>query len=80
MFDGVCNFLHFIGDVKGFEKEIHFASLDLGDVEDVVDQAMKVFACCVNFVEIGYEVLVLCFFLKHFAVSDDGVEWGSQFV
>ena len=63
------------------EEERHLARFDLGEVEDVVDEAQQVLARGVYFLQVGNEGLlagVFELFLQHFAVADDGVERRAQ--
>ena len=44
-----------VGDVERLEEEVHLAGLDLGEVEDVVDQAEQVLAGAADLLEVGDE-------------------------
>ena len=61
----------------------HPAGFDLGEVENVVDQAEQVLARTLDLLEIGNDRFLSEIghvFLKNFAVADDGVERRAQLV
>jgi hypothetical protein len=66
---------------RGFQIELHPPGLDLGEVEDVVDQREQVAARAEHAVE-GLDVLPqgLRIFPQHLGDADDGVERGAQLV
>ena len=71
------------GDIDALDQHIHLAGLDLGEIEDVVDEAEEVLAGGANSAEVGDNPILLEFrgFLdQHFAVADDGIERRAQFV
>ena len=70
-------------EVERLQKQFHFARLDFGDVEDVVDEREQMLARAVDFFQVGdgVRVAAVCrLFLEHFAVADDGVERRAQLV
>ena len=70
-------------NVDLLDEYFHLAGLDLGKVEDVIDQPQQMTAGTLDFLEVGDEVLLAAVgrvFLKDLAVADDGVERGAQFV
>ncbi len=46
-------------DVEGLEVELHLAGLDLGQVQDAVDQAEQVLAGRADLVQVGHEAVDL---------------------
>ena len=64
-----------------FQLQLHAASLDLGEIEDVVDQREQMPAGAEHPVE-RLEVLLCCFGIlpQHLAHADDGVERRAQLV
>ena len=69
--------------LEGLDQDLHLAGLDLGEVEDVVDQAEEVPAGDADLGEVGDEALLAelrGFLDEHFAVADDGVERRAQLV
>jgi len=70
-----------VRDAELLEIELHLAGLDLGQVQDVVDQPQQVLAGAVDLLEVGDEFFlaeVLGLLLEHLAVADDRVERGPQ--
>ncbi len=61
----------------------HPSGLDLGEVQNIIDQGQQVFSRSLNFLQI-LDVLdfphFLRFFLQHFAIANDCVERSAQFV
>ena len=81
--DGVDHVLDHGRHVDGFQEKVHFAGLDLRDVEHVVDQAEQMLARAVDLLQVGDKMRlaqVLRVLLQHFAVTDDGVEGRAQLV
>ena len=71
------------GHVEALEVQLHLAGLDLGEVEDVVDELEQMLAGRVDLLEIVRELLgaeVGRILLEHLAVADDGVERRAQLV
>ena len=71
------------GHVEGLEVQLHLAGLDLGEIEDGVDQPQQVLAGRVDLLEVVGELLgpeVGGVLLEHLAVADDGVERRAQLV
>src|ERR1700674_1772974 len=71
-------------DPELFVDQVHAARLDLGQVEDVVDEGQQVLAAVIDVVQ-----TVMALFLgdlsgevvpKQLRESEDGVEWRAQFV
>ena len=59
----------------------HLSGLNLGNIQDRIDQRQQVMTGGMNLAKIGNVVLVPIFFrllLQHFAVADNGVEWRPQ--
>src|SRR5215467_2467527 len=72
-------FLH----VNVLEVDLHPARLNLGNVENGVDQLQKMLAGRANLFQIGNEggmTEVSGVLLKHFAVADDGIQGCAQLV
>ena len=68
-------------DVEVLDQHVHLAGLDLGQIEDVVDQAQEVLAGAIDLLEIGQEGVlteILGLLVQHLAVADDGVERRPQ--
>jgi hypothetical protein len=75
--------LHHLPDIERLQEEVHSAGLDLGEVEDVVDQPEQVLAGRVDPLEVRQGRLVasvLGLFLEHLRVADDRVERRPQFM
>ena len=71
------------GHVERLQEQLHLAGLDLGEVEDVVDQAQQVPPGRVDLLEVGHEAglaQVFQLLLEHLGVADDGVERRAQLV
>ncbi|MNS49993.1 hypothetical protein D3C72_826290 [compost metagenome] len=65
------------------DEQLHLAGLDLGEVEDVVDQGQEVPPGALDLLEIGdaaRQAVVLGLFLEHLGVADDGVQGRAQLV
>ncbi len=70
-------------DFKGLQAEGHFSCFDLGEIENVVNQRQQMLACGMNLLQIGEKgslVACLSLFEQHFAIADDGVQGGPQFM
>ena len=71
------------GDLERLQEQVHPAGLDLGEVQDVVDQPQQVLAGRVDPLEVRQEgvcVEVLGLLLEHLGVADDGVQRRPQLV
>ncbi len=72
-----------IGQIDGFDVEVHLARLDLGDVEDIVDHGEKVLAGRADLLQVGdilAPLLKLGVFQQDFRIAEHGIERRSQFV
>ena len=47
-----------VGDVERLEEQLHLAGLDLGEVEDVVDERQQVLAGRVDLLQVGDELVL----------------------
>ena len=78
-----CDVLDQLADLERLQEQVHPAGLDLGEVQDVVDQPEQVLAGRVDLLEIRDERLlaeVLGLLLEHLGVADDGVQRRPQLV
>ena len=81
--DGGPDLVDEVADLEALEEQLHFARLDLGEVEDVVDEGQEVLARAVDLPEVGDEVRlpqVLGLLPQQLAVADDRVEGRAQLV
>ena len=72
-----------LADLERLQEQVHPAGLDLGEVQDVVDQPEQVLAGRVDPLEVREERLlveVLGLLLEHLGVADDGVQRRPQLV
>jgi len=70
-------------DLERFQEEVHAAGLDLGEVEDVVDQPQLMLAGRVDPLEVRDQRLLVevrGLLLEHLGVADDGVRGRAQLV
>ena len=64
-------------DLERLNEEVHPAGLDLGEVEDVVDQTQQVLAGSIDPLQIrqeGVRIEILGLLLEHLGVADDRVQ------
>jgi hypothetical protein len=81
--DGAEHGLDHVGDVEGLEVDVHAAGLDLGEVEDVGDEAEQVLAGELDLAQLvggALEAALVGLLEQHLGVADDGVERGAQLV
>ena len=81
--DGGLHLVDHGGDVDGLGVDRHFSGLDFREIEHVIDQAEKVPTGAMDFFQVGDEFFlseVFRFLDEHFAVPDDGVHGGAQFM
>lgn len=70
-------------NLKSLQIQRHLACLDLGEVEDVVDESEQVLAGTVDLLEVRLDFRgsrIVGFLLEHFAIADDGVQGCPQLV
>ena len=80
---GQPHLLDQVGRGDEFGHQVHPPGLDLGNVQDVINQRQQVFARLVDLGEVGQCVglaLGLGELLEQLAVADDGVQRGAQLV
>ena len=78
---GCCDIFDKRFDIKRLKINRHFPRLNLGQIQDVINEREEVFTSALNFVEVWDELGdtgVFGFFRQHFAVSDDGVHGGAE--
>ena len=70
-------------DIKRLVVDVHLAGLDLGQVENFVDQVQQVLCCNLDAVGVRARLLialVVRILFQHFTVTDDRIQRRSQFV
>ena len=81
--DGVDDIVDQSRNRKTFEDKVHFPGLDLGQIENVVDQRQKMAGCTLDTFERLDLILAVEFariLLQHLGYADDGIERRAQFV
>ena len=81
--DGVNDVADQSRNRETFEDEVHFSGLDLGQIENIVDQRQKMAGRTLDTIErldliVAFEFARIL--LQHFGYADDGIEWRAQFV
>ncbi len=81
--DGAGHIVDQCGYVEGLQIQLDLAGLDLGEVEDIVDQREQVIAGRANLIEVGEEIVVAAGtgpHLEQLAITEDRRQGRAQLV